>query len=299
MLRYLSIVLLVAPAPLVASEPADVPAFLLEIPEGVDTVLVAESSTSTLHEFKNGAHGLERSGQMYMSVGQRGVGKQRAWDRKTPLGIYFVNEQLDTSKLHEKYGPTAFPLDYPNIWDRRNGRSGDGIWIHGVAPGDGQRPPLDTDGCIALGNDDLLALAGRLQPLVTPVLVAREVARVPAADVDALRDELRRHLDVWAASLAAGDLHRLLSLYADDFTYRGMARDEWAAFRLQALEHSPAGRVDIDRVLLLADPEEQGLYLSRFELRLYYKDRTVVVVKRLYWRRIDHGVLKIVAEDNA
>ena len=62
-----------------------------------------------------------------MSIGQEGPGKQSSGDKRTPLGVYFVTEQLDTSKLHEKYGVTAFVLDYPNVWDLRSRRSGDGI----------------------------------------------------------------------------------------------------------------------------------------------------------------------------
>lgn len=264
----------------------------------METILIAETDTSTLHRFANGPDGLARHGEGYMSVGLKGVGKERAWDRKTPLGIYFVNEQLDTTNLHEKYGPTAFPLDYPNIWDRVNRRSGDGIWIHGVTPNGGRRPALDTDGCIALPNDELLALAEHLDPLVTPVLITRTIRWADDADVAAAQSELRALLNSWAASWERGDVHRFLSLYAPDFTYRGMTRDDWNAFRTQSISNAPAEKVELRDVLLLADPEHDGLYLSRFEQHIVYADRKVVTVKRLYWRRGAGGELRIVAEDN-
>ena len=274
------------------------PAYLLELPPAVEMILIAETDTSTLYRFGNGPDGLERRGENYMSVGLKGVGKERAWDRKTPLGIYFVNEQLDTSDLHEKYGPTAFPLDYPNIWDRVNRRSGDGIWIHGVAPNGGRRPALDTDGCIALPNDDLLALAEDLEPLVTPVLIARTIRWADDGEVAAAKTELRASLASWTTSWERGDIHRFLSLYADDFTYRGMTRDDWNAFRTQSISNAPAKQVELRDVLLLVDPDDDGLYLSRFEQHIVYADRKVVTVKRLYWRRGADGELRIVAEDN-
>jgi murein L,D-transpeptidase YafK len=280
------------------AEQAGSPAYLLEIPASIGTILIAETQTSTLHRFESGENGPRLQGDSYMSVGENGVGKQRAWDRRTPLGIYFINEQLDTSKLHEKYGPTAFPLDYPNIWDRANRRSGDGIWIHGVTPDAGRRPPLDTDGCIALPNDELLALEDMLVPLVTPVLITREIKWAGADQVAELRDELRQALDDWSTSYASGDLHQYLSLYADDFSYRGMSRDEWVAFRSQSIRRAPPRRVELEDVLLLADPEDEGLYLSRFRQSLTYDDRRVATVKRLYWRRSADGEFKIVAEDN-
>ena len=50
--------------------------------------------------------------------------------------------------------------------------------------------------------------------------------------------------------------------------------------------------------MLLADPEEPGLYLSRFTQTITEHERTMVTIKRLYWRRSENGELRIVAEDN-
>jgi murein L,D-transpeptidase YafK len=298
MFRLPVVLMILAPLLLHAQQNQRVPAYLLEIPESVGTILIAETATSTLHQFQAGENGATRQGESYMSVGQNGVGKERAWDRKTPLGIYFINDQLDTSKLHEKYGPTAFSLDYPNIWDRSNRRSGDGIWIHGVTPNSGRRPPLDTDGCIALPNDELLALEEALEPLVTPVLIARKIRWTSPELLEFAHAELRLALDTWVSSYASGDLHRYLSLYGDDFSYRGMNRDEWVAYRTQSITRAPAQRVELDDVLLLVDPEDSALYLARFRQEIVYEDRTITTVKRLYWRRSTDGDLRIVAEDN-
>ena len=298
MLRLSALLLLLAVGPAVAGTDDRRPAYVLEIPASVTTVLIAETATSTLHYFGPGGSGSRKQGSSYMSIGLKGAGKERAWDRKTPLGIFFITEQLDTSKLHEKYGPTAFPLDYPTIWDRKNRRSGDGIWLHGVTPNGGRRPPLDTDGCIALPNDKLLELEPRLEPQSTPVLITREIEWVSAEQLAAARAELRDQLDAWASSYATGDLHRYLSLYADDFTYRGMNREQWNAFRTQSATRVPPRDIALDDVFLLADPEEPGLYLSRFRQTIAYDDRSIATVKRLYWRRTPGGELKIVAEDN-
>lgn len=294
----LALFALFAPPLLQAQQAGQVPAYLLQLPESIDIVLIAETTTSTLHVFVPGDAGPQLQGHSYMSVGQNGVGKQRAGDGKTPLGIYFVNEQLDTTRMHKKYGPTAFPLDYPNIWDRINRRSGDGIWIHGVTPNAGRRPPLDTDGCIALPNDNLLALEERLMSLRTPVVVTRAIRWVSAEQLAASRSELIGALREWLAGYESGDLHQYLSMYADDFRYRGMTRDEWAAYRTQSMAMAPVLNIVIADVMLMADPEDDGVYLSRFRQEIAYADRTIATVKRLYWRRSTAGELKIVAEDN-
>ena len=298
MIRPLTLAVLLLPGVLAAQPGDGLPAYLLQVPETVAAIFVAETNTATLYRFEVGTTGPEYSDERYMSIGQNGVGKTRAWDRRTPLGIYFVNEQLDTSGLDEKYGLMAFPLDYPNVWDRSNERSGDGIWIHGTSQHGGRRPPLDTDGCIALSNEELLALKDQLMPLVTPVIIARQIRWLSSEQIAATRAELAALLDLWAESRRSGDLHQYLSLYADEFEYRGMDRDEWAGYRLQTVSTTPIREFELQEVLLLADPEDSGLYLSRFRQIIVDGERTIVTTKRLYWRRTGDGALRIVAEDN-
>ena len=148
------------------------PAWLLQVPETVTDILIADTGSATMHRFARAGDDIVKIDQRYMSIGQNGPGKERAWDRRTPLGVYFITERLDTSKLHDKYGVAAFPLYYPNAWDRFNERTGYGIWLHGVDHNNPERPPLDTDGCLSLPNDELLKLAERLKPLVTPVIAS-------------------------------------------------------------------------------------------------------------------------------
>jgi hypothetical protein len=196
---------------------AKLPASLIRIPESTGTVFVAEVSTAALHRFDRSGDSVVFSGSHYMSIGQNGSGKQRSGDKRTPLGVYFVTEQLDTSALHEKYGVTAFPLDYPNVWDRLADRDGDGIWIHGVLPGGGRRPERDTDGCIALPNEDLSLLAPDFRDNVTPVVVTLEVDWVEAAELRALRSELEGRIGEWQDSKQNADLFAYLSLYSVEF----------------------------------------------------------------------------------
>ena len=299
MIRFLLLMTAFAAVEVAAQSETRLPAYVLELPESVADVLIAETASATLHRFVRTDTVAQFRDERYMSIGQRGPGKQRAWDRRTPLGVYFITEQLDTSRMHEKYGVTAFPLDYPNEWDRKLGRTGDGIWIHGVSRHEERRPPWDTDGCIALPNDELLALANDLKPLVTPVIVTRNLEWLPPERIESLRAEFRSALQGWSQSLESGDLHAYLSFYADDFEHRGMDRNAWIAFRLQTVAAKPLQQVLMDDVTLLADPEVDGLFLSRFRQTLVRDDTTIRTTKRLYWRRVARNDWRIVAEDNA
>ncbi len=281
----------------VAAEP--VLAWVLRLPESTPTLFVAETKGSAFHRFDRAGDGVLKVGQDYMSIGQGGIGKESSGDRRTPLGIYFVTEQLDTTRLHDKYGVTAYPLDYPNAWDHRLGRTGDGIWVHGVDPRGGIRPPLDTDGCIALPNARLLALEQSFEANVTPVLIATELAWAEPATVAELRAGLENAVMRWADDLEQGDMYAWLDAYDDAFRHWGMDKDEWSAFSLETVGRRPITAVSVSDLLLLVDPAEKGLYLSRFRLEIGEgESRTVISRRRMYWRRGENGTFRIVAEDS-
>ena len=183
----------------------NVPAYLLEVPESVTDILIADTESATMYRFTHSGDRIVEKDKRYMSIGLKGPGKEKAWDRRTPLGVYFITESLDTSKLHDKYGVAAFPLDYPNAWDRLNDRTGSGIWLHGVDHKSPERPPRDTDGCLSIPNEELLKLVDTLEPLVTPVIVTREMKWSLPAEIVQLRLEFRLALDIWRQSLERGD----------------------------------------------------------------------------------------------
>jgi hypothetical protein len=276
-----------------------VPAWVIRVPESTATVFVAEADAAAFHRFDRAGDGIVRAGQDYMSIGLGGTGKMRVGDQRTPLGIYFVTGQFDTTKLHVKYGVTAFPLDYPNAWDRRLGRSGDGIWLHGVDPRGGRRPPRDTDGCIALPNERLLALAGAFTANVTPVLIGDTLEWEDPAAIAATRAALGEAVRRWAEALAAGDMPAWLDSYDAEFEHWGMNKAEWTAFSLQTFAVRPISEVVVSDLLLLRDPVEDDLYFSRFRLEVTEGDlRKVVSLRRMYWRRSESGAFRIVVEDS-
>lgn len=279
------------------AEPADLRlAWIIRLPVTISDVLVADAGNATLHRFSNAGDATRWRDAHYMSIGENGIRKQRAWDRKSPLGTYFVTEEIDTTPLHEKYGVAAFSLDYPNTWDRLHDRTGYGIWLHGVDSRSPQRPPLDTDGCLALPNEALLAVKQAVATLSTPVLVAEGLEWVDAATLESIRLGLEDVMEQWRSSLVDGDLLRYLALYGDNFQHGGMDKAAWAAYRLQVFETRRITSLELHDLLLLADPAEPDLYLSRFRQTMTVDGNEVRFTKRIYWRRLTDGRWHIVAE---
>ena len=101
--------------------------------------------------------------------------------RKTPVGVYVISDQIPRSRLTDFYGAGAYPLDYPNEWDQTVGRTGHGIWLHGVPSDTYNRPPRASDGCVVLANPDIAEVAQYVQVGVTPVIISDRIEWVERA----------------------------------------------------------------------------------------------------------------------
>lgn len=163
-----------------------VPREFAQLAPEVHTAVAVDASRSRLYIFRNGPEGLRLTRDFYASVGQAGVSKHAEGDMRTPLGVYWIMGGLTADQIRPIFGAGAMGLNYPNAWDRRQGRSGRGVYVHGVPDDTLAREPYSTDGCIALSNTDYLALAAEITVLQTPVVIAETLDWVtPAAAAEA------------------------------------------------------------------------------------------------------------------
>ncbi len=273
--------------------------YVLEWPSSTGDVFIAETSTYRLHRYYRLDDGTVAVESRPMSIGQNGAGKRREGDLKTPYGVYFVVDRLDTSPLHPKYGSAAFPLDYPSARDRQLGRTGSGIWLHGVLPGTVTPIPRDTDGCIAINNDELTALIPRIDVLSTPFIVTRAIKN-DNEGASSTRDELTDAVARWTDSLSEGRLDNLLEYYSTEFTYQGLGLDDFAVLQFDEMRSAEVAGVSFKDLFIAEDPSDDGVFVSRFKIAVKLTDGGLRQQrKRLYWQRDEAGVFKIIAEDEA
>jgi len=178
------------------------------------TAVVVEKQSQKLYVFqKNNGGNLVRVFEAPCSTGKKTGAKQESGDAKTPDGIFFATKYFQDRELSSVYGSMAFHLDFPNLHDRRAGRNGSNIWIHGT------NKPLQSfqsNGCIVLRNRDIEKLAGYVCLWKTPVIIEESVHwRVPGQK-SPVRDELERVLYNWDRGMNEGDMQLLESLYLPD-----------------------------------------------------------------------------------
>lgn len=138
-------------------------------------VLLADASRSRIYVF------LSRNGkpvlvdEFYTTIGLFGADKFKEGDQRTPLGVYRVQYEIRDPRKDGFLGKFAMTLDYPNAFDNHSGRTGSGIWIHGVPQNLHVRAPKASDGCLAVANKDLQKLRKVVRYMETQVVVVPRV----------------------------------------------------------------------------------------------------------------------------
>ncbi|MDH3588387.1 MAG: L,D-transpeptidase family protein [Gammaproteobacteria bacterium] len=281
-----------------SKRPDRVPEALVQMSGSQKNALVVDLAESRLFVFENKNGEPELLGDYYVSGGKNGAHKQRQGDRKTPVGVYFVIDRLPGDDLPDKYGPVAFPVDYPNEWDVRHGRTGGGIWLHGVSSSTYSRPPLDSDGCVALSNAELELVAPLLQEGSTPVLIADGLSWVSTDRVAQRRADITSSIEQWRTDWESGEVDTYLGHYSGEFHGRGMNKKAWDAYKSNVTRNKRFIRVGLDDISVFAHPFEDDMMVVSFRQQ-YESDRfSSSAKKRQYWRLEDDGRWRIISEEN-
>lgn len=260
-----------------------VPSYLVQLQPDQKYALVVDTSKSTLYIFENHNGSARYLADYYISSGKNGIDKVREGDKKTPLGVYHVTSSMPREKLGDLYGAGAFPINYPNELDRREGRKGSGIWLHGTPSDTFSRPPQASDGCVVLTNRDLDAIRQRVQIGLTPVIISSGIEWVQPQAITGTREELKGALEGWRRDWESLDTERYLKHYSPTFS---SGTQDYRAFTQQKRQVN-AGKqwvkVKVDRVSMLLYPGKQKLAVVTFDQDYSSSNLQNKMRKRQYW----------------
>ena len=259
------------------------PKYILELPRSQKHALVLDASKSTLFVFENTDDGLRYVADYYMSVGKNGADKVRRGDKRTPLGVYHVTSKLTPKTLTDFYGSGAFPIDYPNEWDRLRGRDGSGIWLHGTPLDTYSRPPRASDGCVVLANDDFLALDRYVQPGSTPVVIADRIEWMHPDDIQNARRELTSHLERWRHDWESRETDVYLQHYSVRFSVNDTNLKQWSARKRRVNAAKSWIKVGISNVSVILYPGDASLAVVTFDQDYASSNLINKMHKRQYW----------------
>ncbi len=245
--------------------------------------ILVDTTRSRLFVFANAGGTPRLVTDFYVSVGKNGVEKQREGDQKTPLGVYTIVSSKE--KLPDFYGPGAFPISYPNEWDRQHGRGGYGIWLHGTPSETYSRPPRATDGCIVLANEDLQRLARYVDVGRTPVVLASGVEWVEPGRWAENRRDFLAAFEQWRSDWESLDTDRYLAHYARAFRVDGKDLAAWGAQKRKVNAAKSWVKVGVSNVSLFGLAEGEDTLVVTFEQDYRSSNLANRTQKRQYWTR--------------
>ena len=282
--------LLAAPVPgwctQVVTSVQRLPHLLVALPESHSKpahAIVVEKSTQTLTVYRyNGSY--QKIAEYPCSTGKRTGDKQISGDMKTPEGAYFFTTEYLDNSLGPLYGSRALPMDYPNIADRRDGKGGFAIWMHGT-----NRPllPRDSNGCIALENKNIDEVRKYVDLKRTPILVADTVEYVELDSAERIQSRLASFLELWRQALVDGTYHQYLAFFDAAYLPPIQWWTDWRTLRSPTHDSQRPLRVQVEA---LAVYRHRDLLVATFEQVLVDGDhRMPAGIRKLFIRETDSG----------
>ena len=275
-----------------------VPRYLLQLQPDQKNAIVIDTQKSRLYLYQNDNGRPRFVADYYISHGKLGAEKMREGDKKTPVGVYHVTSSLSPKKVGDFYGTGAFPINYPNEWDKRQGRNGHGIWLHGTPSDTFSRPPKASDGCVVLSNVDLDSLAKNLQIGLTPVIISNSVEWLTLDDWQSERSTLNNKIEEWRKDWESRDIDRYLKHYSKKFTSNDQNLEQFAKQKRQVNSGKDWIKVKLANLSMFRNPGKDELVVVTFEQDYQSNNLSNQMKKSQYWIRED-GTWKIVFEGAA
>jgi len=266
-----------------------VPSAFLRWPEtGSKYAILVDKASQKVFLYRKGS--LFSPFRVYQaSTGENDVPKIRLNDKRTPEGIYFFIKYIPDRYLAPRYGVMAFPIDYPNPVDKKDGKNGYGIWFHGL-----NKPlkPRDTNGCIAMTNKDIRELSKYVALHETPIIIS---SRIRMVDPETLERESRFFEDLierWRRDWEAKDIRAYMSHYSKAFRAGWRNWSQWKEYKERVAKKYSRISIETDNFWILRN---DGVVVAAFDQ--YYSGGRFKSYgrKKLYFQR-NSRQWKIVSE---
>ncbi len=163
-------------------------------------------------------------------IGKKDGDKVKENDSRTPTGIYFLQKRLSQPEIpFNLYGSLALTTDYPNIFDKRDAKSGHGIWLHAVP--DSVPLTRGSRGCVVVRDN----VVKELEPLVslrqTPLVIFDHLEEVDEKAYDLERAKYLGFFEDWRKAWETQDADSYIKYYDETFKNDQMNFKQWYAHK--------------------------------------------------------------------
>lgn len=268
---------------------------LWQVDASIEHVAVVDAEKSRLYLYKNESGHPTLIADFYVTLGKNGVGKNVKGDKRTPVGVYIAGNRIQ-QKLPDFYGSAAYPLNYPNEWDSHQGKTGSGIWIHGTPSNTYSRPPLDSDGCIVMANQELKSLGPILQNGNTLVIVSNNLEWVDSSQSVADKASLLEAIKSWETDWESRNTDQYLRHYSTNFFSQTTDIKGWAAHKRKVQAATSHIKIELSNLTMVRYPDSKQV-MAAVSFNQFYQSNAISskVDKQQYWVQ-ENGTWKILYE---
>lgn len=276
-----------------------IPASLIQLASKQKHVIVVDTSRSRLFLFKNQNGVPILIKDLYVTIGKNGIEKYVEGDQKTPIGVYFVTGFIEPEELPDLYGDGAYPIDYPNVWDQRHGRTGYGIWLHGTPSSTYSRPPKDSDGCVTMSNYDLNMLSPFIDKGQTPVIISKSVNWITKKEWEKHQNDYELFVEQWRTDWESRDVDLYLRHYSKKYSGLGKNYNSWVKYKRRVNPSKKFIKVNLSDQSMFLYPGEKQLLVVTFVQDYSSDNFKRKFTKRQYWQMEGDGKWRIIYEGAA
>ncbi|MDW5418202.1 L,D-transpeptidase family protein [Iodobacter sp. CM08] len=290
-----------------SSEPHSLlPAHLLVFAPGQQYAILVDAAASRVYVFKNVDGVPSYVTDHYATIGKLGADKFKEGDQRTPLGVYFVTSHLTRPYLDKTrgaqadlYGVGAWPISFPNEIDKSEGRTGSGIWLHGVPANTYARAPWASNGCVAMTNEEMLDIAQYIQIGQTPVVIVPKAEWVSKVEWQSRHDAALSLIDDWREEWESLKTQPYLSRYGKQFkSDDGQDLATWSRQKTSVSASKSWSKVRLDDLSIFASGGPNPRLTTSFKQDYRSNNLDNQMKKRQYWQQED-GAWKIIYEGAA
>ena len=274
-----------------------IPKSLVQLEDKHKYAIIVDMSIPRLYIFENRGGVPVLVANYYVSIGKNGFGKYEEGDQKTPVGVYFATGFIGPKQLPDFYGDGAFPINYPNAWDRQNGNTGYGIWLHGTPHNTYSRPPRDSDGCVIVSNQDLASIRTHITAGRTAVILAEQIEWIDKAEWKKQQRHFRRFVEQWRRDWESRDPEAYLSHYSTDYYGLGKDYDSWVAYKRRVNSAKKFIKIGMSETTMFLYPNGTNILVVTFDQDYRSNNVKRKFRKRQYWKREQDGTWRIFFED--
>ncbi len=261
-------------------------------------VVLVDKSLKRLYIARLKGNDMEVLEEFPILTGRVDGNKIKRGDEKTPEGVYYVLSYSSGDELVKRYGDYAliygagsFPLNYPNMVDRIEKKTGGGIWLHGV------KPDLDktyTQGCVAMNNTHFNTLFKNIK-VTTPTIIAEKLMYTDEYNYESTKSKVEKAFNDFMTAWEKNNKQAFRDAVHTNFkTFGGTTKKAYTATKTTLMDIYPQKDIrNMNTKYFIKDEKYAVVDTEQF----YCAPNLTTFTNKRYYFIDENGSLKLISEE--